>query len=162
MLFRSAERANARRKQMIFQPGDWVWLHLRKERFPKQRKSKLSPRGDGPFQVIEKVNDNAYKLDLPGEYGVHATFNVSDLTPFRADDERLMEQPFKEEGDDVSTPADDIRLPPGPMTRSRAKKFQDAVTALVKVHDIMDDEALHQYDPGDTYFHVLRAGEESN
>ena len=29
---------------------DWVWLHLRKERLPTKRKSKLSPKGDGPFQ----------------------------------------------------------------------------------------------------------------
>ena len=28
-----------------------VWLHLRKDRFLTKRKLKLSPRGDGPFQV---------------------------------------------------------------------------------------------------------------
>ncbi|XP_022973897.1 uncharacterized protein LOC111472489, partial [Cucurbita maxima] len=43
-------------------PGDWVWVHFRKERFPTQRKSKLLPRGDGPFQVLERINDNAYKI----------------------------------------------------------------------------------------------------
>jgi len=58
---------------------------LRKERFSTQRKSKLSLRGDGPFQVLERINNNAYKLDLPGEYSVSATFNVSDLSPFDAD-----------------------------------------------------------------------------
>ncbi|XP_071923187.1 uncharacterized protein [Coffea arabica] len=63
-------------------PLPWVWLHLRKERFPKQRQSKLSPRGDGPFRVLQRVNDNAYKLELPGEYNVSATFNVADLSPF--------------------------------------------------------------------------------
>jgi len=35
--------------------GDLVWLHLRKERFPNLRKSKLSPRGDGPFQIINWI-----------------------------------------------------------------------------------------------------------
>ncbi|XP_031403186.1 uncharacterized protein LOC116212684, partial [Punica granatum] len=39
-----------------------IWLHMRKERFPTQRRSKLLPRGDGPFQVLERINDNAYKL----------------------------------------------------------------------------------------------------
>jgi hypothetical protein len=53
-----------------------------KERFPNQRKSKLQPSGDGPFQVFERINDNAYKIDLPGKYGVNATFNVADLTLF--------------------------------------------------------------------------------
>ncbi|OMO68240.1 reverse transcriptase [Corchorus capsularis] len=38
--------ANKGRKEIIFEPGDWVWLHLRKERFPEKRKYKLLPRGD--------------------------------------------------------------------------------------------------------------------
>jgi len=57
---------------------------LRKERFPPQRKSKLSPRGGGPFQILERINNNAYKLDWPGQYGVSATFNIFDLSPFDA------------------------------------------------------------------------------
>ena len=59
-----AEHANKGCKTLIFEPGDWVWLHLRKDRFPTHRKSKLMPRGDGPFQVIKRINDNAYELDL--------------------------------------------------------------------------------------------------
>ncbi|XP_071939170.1 uncharacterized protein [Coffea arabica] len=61
--------ANKGRRKMVFEPGDWVWIHMRKERFPVKRRSKLLPRGDGPFQVLERINDNAYKLELPGEYG---------------------------------------------------------------------------------------------
>ncbi|PKI56810.1 hypothetical protein CRG98_022768 [Punica granatum] len=76
-----AECANKGRKKVTFEPRDWVWVHTRKERFPNQQKSKLSPRGIGPFQVIAKINDNAYKIDLPGEYNVSPTFNVSDLSP---------------------------------------------------------------------------------
>ena len=44
------------------------------------------PRADGPFEVLERVNDNAYKTDLPGDYGVSATFNVADLSPYLEDD----------------------------------------------------------------------------
>ncbi|KAL4280180.1 hypothetical protein GQ457_03G020830 [Hibiscus cannabinus] len=62
------QQGNKGRRRITFEPGDWVWLHLRKERFPAQRKSKLLPRGDGLFQVVAKINDNAYKLDLPGDY----------------------------------------------------------------------------------------------
>jgi len=50
------------KKHVTFEPGDLVWLHLRKDRFPDLRKSKLLPRADGPFKVVAKINDNAYKL----------------------------------------------------------------------------------------------------
>jgi hypothetical protein len=43
------------------------------------------PRVDRPFQVIEMVNDNAYKVDLPGEYNISGTFNVKDLSPYLED-----------------------------------------------------------------------------
>ena len=33
-----ASKANKGRKLVVFQPGDWVWVHMRKERFPNQRK----------------------------------------------------------------------------------------------------------------------------
>ena len=32
--------------------------------------------------MIERINDNAYKIDLLGEYNVSTSFNVSDLSPF--------------------------------------------------------------------------------
>ena len=77
-----ATKANKGRQRIIFQPREWVWVHFRKEKFPSHRHSKLNPQGDGPFQVLERINDNAYKIDLPGEYNVSATFNVSNLSPF--------------------------------------------------------------------------------
>ena len=68
-----------------------------KERFPTPRRSKLQPRGDGPFQVLERIKDNAYKLDLPSDNGiVSATFNVVDLSLFDVGDSRT--NPFEEEG----------------------------------------------------------------
>jgi hypothetical protein len=72
---------------------------MSKERFPAKRRSKLLPRGDGPFQVLERINDNAYKLDLPGEYNVSTTFSVTDLSPFDVGDD-LRANHFQEEGND--------------------------------------------------------------
>uniref|UniRef100_A0A151UE49 Uncharacterized protein n=1 Tax=Cajanus cajan TaxID=3821 RepID=A0A151UE49_CAJCA len=43
------KQANKGKKKFIFEPGDWVWVHMRKERFLEQKKSNLQPRGDGPF-----------------------------------------------------------------------------------------------------------------
>ncbi len=77
------------RKEVTFEPGDLVWLHLRKERFPDLRKSKLMPRADGPFKVLERINDNAYKLDLPADFGVSPTFNIADLRPYFGENDEL-------------------------------------------------------------------------
>jgi len=65
---------------MVIKLGDWVWIHLRKNMFTSQRKSKLQEKGDGPFQVLKRINYNAYKIGLPLDYGVSNTFNVIDLT----------------------------------------------------------------------------------
>ncbi|GJW43910.1 transposon ty3-I gag-pol polyprotein [Tanacetum coccineum] len=80
------------RRQMLLstmqvQEGDMVWIRLGKERFPTGRFGILQPRADGPFCVLKRINDNAYKIDLPGEYHVSTTFNVADLSPYVTDEE---------------------------------------------------------------------------
>jgi len=121
-----AKQANKNRKEVTLEPGDWVWVHMRKGRFPKQRKSKLQPRGDGPFQVLEGINDNAYKIDISGEYGVSSSFNVADLTPFVAGDdfEHLRANAFHEGGNDENPKTAQIQ---GPMTKSRIKQLVDTL-----------------------------------
>ena len=105
-------QANKGHKKVVFQPGDWVWVHMRKERFPEQRKSKLQPRGDGPFQVLERINDNAYKIEFPGEYNVSTTFNVSNLTLFDADGEAdLKTNPFEEGESDEDMAMNKVKEP---------------------------------------------------
>ncbi|CAL9234298.1 unnamed protein product, partial [Arabidopsis halleri] len=84
-----------------FNEGDLVWVHLRKERFPKERKSKLMPRVDGPFKVLKRINNNAYSLDLQGKYNVSNSFNVADLIPFIADNTDLRSNPSQLGEDDV-------------------------------------------------------------
>ncbi|GKV11007.1 hypothetical protein SLEP1_g22296 [Rubroshorea leprosula] len=112
-------------------------LHDR-ERFPAQRRSKLQPRGDGPFQVIARINDNAYKLELPGEYNVSATFNISDLSPFDVGDD-LRTNPFEERGNDgnqddsISTMScDPLHTQGGPVTQARVKKIREALNGLIE------------------------------
>ena len=81
------KKANKYRKPAVFKEGDLVWIHLRKERFPSKRSSKLKPRVDGPFKVLRRVGENAYKIDLLGDYSVSATFNVSDFSRYYEDQE---------------------------------------------------------------------------
>ena len=64
-----------------------------------RRRSKLQPRGDGPFQVLERINEYAYKIELSGEYNVSTTFNVSNLTIFYVDGEADLRTNSFEEGE---------------------------------------------------------------
>ena len=76
------EKADKKRKKQIFEVGDLVWVYLRKERFPNQPFPKLQDKVDGPFWVIQKMGDNAFRLELSDDYGVCSVFNVVDLAPF--------------------------------------------------------------------------------
>jgi hypothetical protein len=62
---------------------------LRKERFPELRKFKLMSGATGPFKILAKINDNAYKLELPLEFGVSHNFNISDLRPYLGEEDEM-------------------------------------------------------------------------
>ncbi|RDY03349.1 UPF0183 protein, partial [Mucuna pruriens] len=86
---------------MTFKPGDCVW-----------------PRGDGTFQVLERINDNAYKLDLSTRYGGEF-------------DSRM--NPFEEGGNDrnpTDKDKDNLRGIGGPMTRSKTKMMKQSLSNL--------------------------------
>ena len=125
---------------MIFNIGDLVWLHLRKERFPNERKSKLLPRADGPFKVLARYNNNAYKIDIPRDkYSVSDIFNVKDLSPYHGDKAFDPRSDLSQGGgDDVEHPSIipmDVptypSMPLGPMTRARARALESEVTSDV-------------------------------
>ena len=125
---------------MVFNIGDLVWLHLRKDRFPTEHKSKLLPRADGPFKVLARYNNNAYKIDLPRDkYNVSDTFNVKDLSPYHGDEEFDPRSDLSQgRGDDAEHPTIipmDASTPPttplGPMTRTRARALETEVTSLL-------------------------------
>lgn len=46
-----------------------------------EKKGKLSPRYVGPYEIVERLGNVAYRLDLTTELeGVHPTFHVYMLT----------------------------------------------------------------------------------
>ena len=54
--------------KVVFYPGGWIWLHMDKERFPMQRRSKLHARAHDPSRIINKIGENAYWLKLLDDY----------------------------------------------------------------------------------------------
>jgi hypothetical protein len=140
------ERKNAKykfaddkgRKKLKFESGDLVWLHLRKERFPELRKSKLLPRPDGPFKVLEKISNNAYKLDLPMDFGFSPTFNIVDLKLYLGEEDelesRMTQMQEGEEDEDIH--ANDASTPTQvpiacPITRTHARQLNHQVSSLL-------------------------------
>nr|GEY87632.1 putative reverse transcriptase domain-containing protein [Tanacetum cinerariifolium] len=86
---RQKSYADLKRKPMEFQVVDKVMLKVSPwkgvVRFGKW--GKLNPRYVGPFKVLERIGDVAYKLDLPKELSrVHITFHVSNLKKCHADE----------------------------------------------------------------------------
>nr|GFC94211.1 putative reverse transcriptase domain-containing protein [Tanacetum cinerariifolium] len=87
--YRQKSYADLKRKPMKFHVGDKVMLKVSPwkgvVRFGKR--GKLNPRYVGPFNVLERVRDVTYKLDLPEELSrVHNTFHVSNMKKCHADE----------------------------------------------------------------------------
>jgi hypothetical protein len=109
-------------------------------------KSKLLPRADGPFKVVERINDNVYKLDVPADFGVSPTFNIADLKPYLREEDDLESRTtqMQEGEDDEDIPANDTSptstssLPQqdsiplaGPITHARARQLNNQVSSLL-------------------------------
>ncbi|GJY72835.1 putative reverse transcriptase domain-containing protein [Tanacetum coccineum] len=85
---RQKSYADNRRKSLEFSVGDKVLLKVSPwkgvVRFGKR--SKLSQRYVGPFEIVERVGPVAYRLRLPQELvGIHDTFYVSNMKKCVAD-----------------------------------------------------------------------------
>ena len=80
------QAADRHRRHLEFALGDWVLLRFEKARLKKMKGKerlypKLSMRYYGPFQVMERINDVAYRLKLPDHWKIHNAFHVSLLRP---------------------------------------------------------------------------------
>jgi hypothetical protein len=98
----------------------------------------LIPRADGPFKVLKKINENAYKLDLPADFRVSPTFNIVDLKSYlREEDELESSMTQMQEGeDDVDINTSDTSTPThnkisGPITQARAHQLNNQVSSFL-------------------------------
>lgn len=75
-----------RRVDIVYTPGDYVWLS-RKHIKTRRQNSKLDVRRLGPFRVKRMIGKNAVELELTPAYSrLHPVFNVSLLMPYLPSD----------------------------------------------------------------------------
>ena len=91
--------ADNRRRDLEFEDGDMVFLRISPWkgvlRFGKRRK--LSPRYIGPYRIVERIGEVAYRLELPSDLDrIHDGFHVSMLRKYIPDPSHvLIEQPVE-------------------------------------------------------------------
>jgi hypothetical protein len=92
------------------------------------------PRADGLFKVLEKINENAYKLDFLVDFGVRPTFNIANSKPYLGEEDELESRTtqMQEGEDEVDINTSDTSTPRhnqifGPITRDCARQLKNQV-----------------------------------
>ena len=76
--------ANMHRWFKLFDVGDELIVFISKARMQGGH-CKLQQRKYGPYQIVKKISNKAYVVDLPTWMRISKTFNVADLTLFQSD-----------------------------------------------------------------------------
>ncbi|RDY09297.1 hypothetical protein CR513_06323, partial [Mucuna pruriens] len=123
-----AERVNRGRKGRVFTKGDLEMFHT-------LRKFKLLLRGDGPFPILKRINENSYVQDMPQEYGGSMddpNFRENSFQEGKSDRTR---ETKRNKGKTLSIMQEALQ---GPLTQSRFKRIKvdsHKNTDLLKGHE---------------------------
>jgi hypothetical protein len=101
---RQKSYADNRRRPIEFQVGEKVFLKVSPTRGVMRfgLKGKLSPRYIGPYEIIERVGEVAYRLDLPSPINrAHNVFHVSQLRLYVKDESHILQPEALELDEDL-------------------------------------------------------------
>ncbi|KAH6554871.1 hypothetical protein KP509_1Z300500 [Ceratopteris richardii] len=90
---RAKEYADRKRSPRSFEEGNRVFLQVPaiSTSLSTGKCSKLSPRYCGPWKIVKKLSDVAYRLELPLDSKVHPVFHVSKLRKYISREDNLIE-----------------------------------------------------------------------
>ena len=113
-------------KVVVFMEGDHVGLQVSPMkgvmRFGK--KGKLSPRFIGPFEILSRVGEVAYKLALPPSLSaVHPVFHVSMLRKYIPDESHVISLDSVELGPDLTFEEEPIAILDRQVRKLRTKEI---------------------------------------
>lgn len=95
---------------------------------------------------MEKINDNAYKIDLPGEYNISSPFDVdanSRINLFKEGQKEVRSHRNGSiEGGSTHAQIDHLHISDGLITRSREKKIKLAFQGYIQ-HFLDDKMRVH-------------------
>ncbi|KAE8671130.1 ABC transporter C family member 10-like [Hibiscus syriacus] len=123
-------RVDNHRRQVLFDVGDFVWAVLTRDRFPVGEYNKLKDRKIGPCEVVQKINDNAYRLRLPSHLKTSDVFNVKHLSHCFVD------------SDDTTLNSRTSSFQPGVTDAGRSKtddtELSDCTLMALRYHELAD------------------------
>ena len=128
---RQKSYADQRRRPLAFKVGDHVFLKIQPRRGVVRfgKKGKLSPRFIGPFEILDKIGEVAYRLALPPQLaGVHNVFHVSMLRKYEPHPSHIINWEEINLDEDVTFEEKPVKI----LDR-REKKLRGKTIPLVRV-----------------------------
>ncbi|XP_020197229.1 uncharacterized protein [Aegilops tauschii subsp. strangulata] len=130
---------NAHYREAKFVVGDWVWLrllHHTTQSLDPRTKRKLGPRYARPFSVLERIDNVAYRLQLPSSARIHNVFHVGLLKPFHGEPPATTPD---------LPPTSEGRLLPGPAKVLKAQQSRGVWRLLIQWQGLLEEDATWEH-----------------